>query len=158
MFEGLVRQVGRALLQRQYKLATAESCTGGILAAAVTAVAGSSQWFDRGFITYSNVAKFEMLGVSKEILASVGAVSEQTAQQMMVGALCHSDAQVAVATTGIAGPSGGTADKPVGMVCFACGIDNGTSITETQYFSGDRHQVRQQAAMFALQQLLLLFK
>src|SRR5512135_3018157 len=115
----LAMQVGAGLKARGLMLATAESCTGGWVAQAVTAIAGSSDWFDRGFVTYSDAAKQEMLGVSAGTLGRHGAVSEHTAREMAAGALAHSRAQVALAITGIAGPGGGSSEKPVGMVCFA---------------------------------------
>ena len=137
-------------------LATAESCTGGWVAQAVTAVAGSSQWFDRGFVTYSNAAKMEMLHVKPNTLQAHGAVSEQTAGEMAAGALAGSRAHVAVAITGIAGPDGGTADKPVGTVCFGWAQTNRMVHTETRHFAGDRESVRRQSVMVALQGVLEL--
>ncbi len=115
----LARRLGECLAARGWMLATAESCTGGWIAAAVTAIGGSSAWFDRGFVTYSNDAKVDMLGVSPHTLATHGAVSEETVREMAAGALARSRAQLAVAVSGIAGPSGGTAAKSVGMVCLA---------------------------------------
>src|ERR1035437_4219013 len=115
----LATLVGAKLRAKGLMLTTAESCTGGWVAQAVTAIAGSSAWFERGFVTYSDAAKQEMLGVSARTLAAHGAVSEQTARKMAIGALAHSHAQVALAITGIAGPDGGSAEKPVGTVCFA---------------------------------------
>src|SRR6267378_6142195 len=115
----LARRVGARLKNRNLKLATAESCTGGWIAQAVTSVSGSSEWFDRGFVTYSNDAKKELLGVRARTLSRHGAVSEETAREMASGALARSRAQVALAVTGIAGPGGGTRKKPVGLVCFA---------------------------------------
>src|SRR5689334_15846625 len=117
--KSLAEQVGARLLDRRLLLATAESCTGGWVSQELTAIAGSSAWFERGFVTYSNAAKEEMLGVRTETLARHGAVSEEVAAEMALGALAHSHASVAVSVTGIAGPSGGSATKPVGMVCFA---------------------------------------
>src|SRR5262245_38193992 len=117
--ESLARRVGASLKKRKLKLATAESCTGGWISQAVTSVAGSSAWFDRGFVTYSNEAKKELLGVRARTLLRRGAVSRETAKEMASGALERSRAQVAVAVTGIAGPGGGTREKPVGTVCFA---------------------------------------
>ena len=111
-------ELGRVLEARGWRVATAESCTGGLIAGAITDIAGSSAWFDRGFVTYSNSAKEEMLGVRAQTLAAFGAVSEQTACEMAAGALARSGSDLAVAVTGIAGPTGGSADKPVGMVCF----------------------------------------
>jgi nicotinamide-nucleotide amidase len=147
--------VGARLQERGLVLACAESCTGGWVAQTVTAVAGSSAWFDRGFVTYSNQAKEDMLGVPAPILAQYGAVSEETARAMAVGALTHSLAQVALSITGIAGPSGGTPEKPVGLVCF--GWAKGEAVrTESVRFDGDREAVRRQAVIHALQGLLAL--
>ncbi len=154
MLEDIAAQVGTVLLAKRKKLVTAESCTGGGLAAAITAIAGSSQWFERGFITYSNIAKIEMLGVMEKNLENFGAISKQTARQMAEGALQRSQAQVAIATTGIAGPGGGSDLKPVGMVCFAWAFSGNETKTTTQYFEGDRQAIRQQAIIFALETLL----
>src|SRR4051812_23227235 len=137
-------------------LVTAESCTGGWVAQAVTAVAGSSAWFERGFVTYSNAAKRELLGVGKRTLQKHGAVSEETAREMARGALKRSRANVALAVTGIAGPSGGSATKPVGMVCFAWAIPRQT-FSETHSFKGGRESVRRQSVMRALEGLLEVF-
>ena len=150
----LAEQVGEALLAHGWLLATAESCTGGGVAAAITDIAGSSQWFDRGFVTYSNAAKHAMLGVSAETLAIHGAVSEATVREMVLGALVHSEAGVALAISGIAGPGGGTADKPVGTVCFAWAVSGAEPRITTQHFNGDRAAVRARAVSFALQGLL----
>jgi nicotinamide-nucleotide amidase len=146
--------VGQALLARGWMLCSAESCTGGAIAAAITDIAGSSQWFDRGFVTYSNQAKQEMLGVSADTLATFGAVSEATVREMVSGALARSAAQVAVAVSGIAGPGGGTADKPVGMVCLAWGLAGGEMRVCTEHFPGDRAAVRARTVQRALQGLL----
>lgn len=133
------------------RLVTAESCTGGWVAQSVTAIAGSSDWFERGFVTYSNEAKQELLGVSAETLARCGAVSEETAREMARGALAASHGTLAVAITGVAGPSGGTPAKPVGMVCLAWAGEHGAPRSETRYFTGDREKVRRQSVMRALQ-------
>lgn len=151
----LSAQVGQALAQAGLTLATAESCTGGWIAQVVTHTAGSSAWFDRGFVTYSNEAKSDMLGVAPDILATHGAVSEVTAMAMAEGALRHSRADVALAVTGIAGPGGGTAQKPVGMVCFAWARRDQPSHSVTCHFEGDREAVRRQTVIHALQQLLI---
>ena len=135
-------------------LVTAESCTGGWVGQAVTAVSGSSAWYERGYITYSNTAKCEMLGVQQATLDQYGAVSSQTAQEMAIGALNRSHAQISVAITGIAGPDGGTATKPVGMVRFAWAAQDGLVQQETHYFSGDREAIRRQAVATALQGIL----
>jgi nicotinamide-nucleotide amidase len=147
----LATLAGTRLKARGLKLVTAESCTGGWVAAAVTAIAGSSDWFERGFVTYSNEAKQEMLGVRPETLDRTGAVSEETALEMARGALAASRAQVAVSITGVAGPTGGTAAKPVGMVCFGWALAGGGADTTTRHFPGDREQVRRQSVIFALQ-------
>ena len=138
------------LTQRGWMLATAESCTGGWIAKCCTDMAGSSAWFDRGFITYSNAAKQDMLGVRAETLAQYGAVSEAVVAEMATGALRHSQAHIAVAVSGIAGPSGGSPEKPVGTVCFAWAMRNGEVLTKTCQFAGDREAVRWQSVVFAL--------
>ena len=150
----LAQQVGEALSREQCMLTTAESCTGGWVAQAITAIAGSSHWFERGFVTYTNTAKQEMLGVSVSTLEAEGAVSEATVSEMVKGALENSHAQVALAISGIAGPGGGSDEKPVGTVCFAWGNNQNVLITKTQRFDGNRLEVRQQAVMVALQGLL----
>jgi nicotinamide-nucleotide amidase len=154
----LAALAGAKLKAQGRMLATAESCTGGWVAQAVTAIAGSSDWFDRGFVTYSDAAKREMLGVSAGTLATHGAVSEQTAREMAAGALAHSRAQVALAITGIAGPSGGSPEKPVGTVCFAWSLNDAAPMAQTRRFEGDRESVRRQSVMFALQTLLQLLE
>lgn len=153
-FDVLSQQVGAALEGRKLMLATAESCTGGWVAQVVTATAGSSSWFDRGFVTYSNRSKQDMLGVSSATLTQHGAVSEPTAREMAAGAIKHSAAQVALAITGIAGPGGGSADKPVGMVCFAWALADDRVESCTCHFPGDRETIRRQAVERALQGLL----
>jgi len=151
--EYLATELGAHLQQQGWYLVTAESCTGGLLAEAVTAIAGSSVWFDRGFVTYSNAAKQEILGVHHETLTKYGAVSEQTALEMVKGALAHSQAQVGVSITGIAGPSGATPNKPVGTVWIAYAFPNNT-YAQHNYFTGDRTAIRKQAVITALQRLL----
>jgi nicotinamide-nucleotide amidase len=141
----------RALRDKGWKLTTAESCTGGLLAGAVTDVAGSSDVFDRGFVTYSNAAKTEMLGVSADLILQHGAVSEFVARAMAAGALMHSQADVAIAVTGIAGPGGGTDLKPVGLVHFACATQAKTTHIEVQFGDLGRAIVRQLAVRQALQ-------
>ena len=150
----LAALAGERLKARGFKLVTAESCTGGWVAQAVTSVSGSSDWFERGFVTYSNDAKREMLGVRAETLERTGAVSEETALEMARGALAASRAQVAVSITGVAGPTGGTAAKPVGMVCFGWALAGGGAEAATKRFAGDRGEVRRQAVIFALQGVL----
>jgi nicotinamide-nucleotide amidase len=132
-------------------LTTAESCTGGGVAQAITDIAGSSRWFERGFVTYTNTAKIEMLGVSPETLIQHGAVSEATVREMVAGALAHSHAQIALAVSGIAGPTGGTPDKPIGTVWFAWGIANETIVAQRHQLQGDRAAIRQQSVDIALQ-------
>ena len=150
----LVEQVGARLRARRWMLSTAESCTGGGVAAALTAIAGSSAWFERGFVTYSNQAKVEMLGVPNALIDRHGAVSEEVARAMAVGAVRRSRAQIGLSITGVAGPGGGSADKPVGMVCFGWAVGNLTQVVETKHFLGDRSAVRQAATMHALQGVL----
>ncbi len=151
--DGLAARAGQALMAAGEKLATAESCTGGWVAQAVTSVAGSSDWFERGWVTYSNAAKRDELGVGEQTLERHGAVSEETAREMAAGALRHSGAGAALSVTGIAGPGGGSAAKPVGMVCFAWA--RGSKIrSETRHFAGDRESVRRQSVVHALKGLL----
>jgi len=151
----IAQQVGAALKARGIKLVTAESCTGGWVSMALTAVAGSSDWFERGYVTYSNAAKRDDLGVQEETLRRHGAVSEETAREMATGALKRGGGQVALAITGIAGPTGGSAAKPVGTVCFAWA--HGSKISsETRRFDGDRESVRRQSVLHCLQGLLQL--
>jgi nicotinamide-nucleotide amidase len=145
--------VGRAARNRQVRIASAESCTGGLVAAAVTAVAGSSDWFDRGFVTYSNAAKVDDLGVPSATLARFGAVSEEAALAMAHGALRDGGAHWSVAVTGIAGPSGGTPDKPVGTVCFAWAGPGRAEALRT-HLEGDRAGIRRESVRIALQGLL----
>lgn len=158
MFEAelrnLLSQVSTSLAERGWKMATAESCTGGWIAKCCTDLPGSSEWFERGFVTYSNEAKQDMLGVSADTLARFGAVSEETAREMAEGALRHSRAQASLAVTGIAGPSGGTPDKPVGTVVFAWAVADGGTTVERQRFEGDRRAVRQASVERALAGLL----
>lgn len=151
-------QLGNQLIAHKLMLVTAESCTGGGLAEMITQVPGSSAWFERGFVTYSNDAKREMLGVDHDTLENFGAVSEQTACAMVEGALSHSHAQVAVAITGIAGPDGGTEEKPVGTVCLAWYREGHQVQSAKVHFEGDRKQVRQQACLLALQGLIDLLE
>ena len=154
-FEPLVQRLAQALRQRGALLATAESCTGGLIAAACTDLSGSSDWFERGFVTYSNEAKAESLGVSPALIEQHGAVSEFVARAMAFGAVRHSRAQVAVAVTGVAGPTGGSPGKPVGTVWFGFHVD-GQLTSETRCFPGDRSQVRMATVRHALERLLAL--
>jgi len=152
----LAAELGRRLQAARLMLVTAESCTGGWISKIVTDIPESSRWFDRGFVTYSNVAKQDMLGVSAETLDAYGAVSEEVALQMANGALGHSLAGVAVAVTGTAGPGGGTEDKPVGTVCFAWAMDGLGPLTQRVQFAGNRDEVRHQSVRLALERLLEL--
>ena len=152
--ETLAGQVGVSFLANRLTLVTAESCTGGWVAQCLTAIAGSSTWFERGFVTYSNEAKQEMLGVSTATLQRHGAVSEEAAAEMAVGALLHSHADWALAITGIAGPSGGSPEKPVGTVCFGWVGKTAQTSTATCHFSGEREDIRACAVAHALRGLL----
>lgn len=151
--EPLLTQISLQLLKHHRMLATAESCTGGLIAAACTDLAGSSQWFERGFVTYSNAAKSQMLGVPAALIEQHGAVSEPVARAMADGALLHSQAHVSLAVTGVAGPTGGSDDKPVGTVWFAW-CAGGETHSEVQHFSGNRAAVRTATLRYALQRLL----
>jgi nicotinamide-nucleotide amidase len=149
----LSRRVGKALEKRKQFLVTAESCTGGWVAQAVTSVAGASRWFERGYVAYSNAAKHELLGVKLQILRRHGSVSEATAREMARGALRRGRGSVALAITGVAGPAGGTPQKPVGTVCFAWA--RGRKLrSETRRFAGNRRQVRRKSVIHALQGVL----
>jgi len=150
-----VSTLAAALLQRGWMLATAESCTGGMIAAACTDLSGSSQWFERGFVSYSNAAKTELLGVPASLIATHGAVSEPVARAMAQGALAHAHAQCALAVTGVAGPAGGSADKPVGMVWFAWATPEGL-YSECQHFAGDRAAVRSATVAHSVGRLIAL--
>jgi nicotinamide-nucleotide amidase len=157
------QQLANLLRRERLTLATAESCTAGGIAFAVTQIPGSSAWFDRGFITYSNDSKLKVLGVSPVYLRDYGAVSEPVARSMALGCLNHSSAQVAVAVTGIAGPDGGSESKPVGTVCFAWAIRRDPTVapwvrTTTRLFDGDRAAVRTQAVLEALDGLNVLLE
>jgi len=150
----LVRQLGEAAIRSNACIATGESCTGGLVAQLLTSVSGSSAWFDCGFVTYSNQAKTTMLGVLPATIVAYGAVSEQVVTEMACGVLANSQANLAVSISGIAGPLGGTEDKPVGTVCFAWARPQQSAVVTTQYFTGDRQAVREQAAMYAILGLL----
>jgi nicotinamide-nucleotide amidase len=152
----LAARVGRALKQRDLMIATAESCTGGWIGQAITMVPGSSEWFERGFITYTYISKREMLGVSGRTLQRHGAVSEQVVREMARGALARSHAQIAVSISGVAGPSGGTPEKPVGTVCLAWARKRGPMVVETRRFRGDRDTVRRRSVAHALRGVLQL--
>ncbi len=146
--------LGRALQSRGWTIATAESCTGGSIARALTEIAGSSEWFERGFVTYSDHAKTDLLGVPPEVVANCGAVSEAVAARMAEGALKNSRAQFALSVTGIAGPGGATPDKPVGTVCFGWASIGEVPVTATMRFGGDRAAVRDAAALHGLREAL----
>lgn len=156
--EHIATELGLALSQRGWLAATAESCTGGGVATAITDIAGSSGWFDRGFVTYTNEAKQQMLGVSDQSLREQGAVSEAVVLEMARGALANSSAAISVAISGIAGPGGATEDKPVGTVWFAWADRSGRHHSLLARFDGDRRQVRQQAVRQALAGLLALLR
>ena len=156
--KALAAKTGRRLKRAKARLATAESCTGGWVAQAVTSIAGSSEWFERGFVTYSNAAKRELLGVKASTIRRHGAVSEATAREMAAGALARSRGTISLAVTGVAGPSGGSAAKPVGMVCFAWAGKRGRLRSETRRFRGGREAVRRQSVVRALEGVLELLE
>jgi nicotinamide-nucleotide amidase len=150
----LAERAGSVLLRQRRRVAVAESCTGGWLAKCLTDVAGSSQWFERGYVTYSNAAKEQALGVSASVIESFGAVSRPTAEQMAAGVLARSGAALALAVTGVAGPDGGTAAKPVGLVWFARALRDGASLAVEEHFGGDREAVRRAAVATALRLII----
>ncbi len=154
----LAADLGHRLLEARLMLATAESCSGGWVSKVVTDIPGSSGWFDRGFVTYTNGAKQDMLGVSAAALDRDGAVSEEVAREMARGALEHSLAGAAIAVTGIAGPGGGTEEKPVGTVCFAWALEGRKPLTQRVQFAGNREEVRHQSVRLALERLLELLE
>jgi len=153
----LTKTLAQILLSRNWTVSLAESCTGGLVCTTLTELAGSSEWFERGYITYSNEAKVECLGVPLQLIDAYGAVSEQVAKAMAEGARINSGSNVAISITGVAGPSGGSAEKPVGTVCFGWATENQT-LTRTMQFDGDRQMIRQQAAQFALTELIALLR
>jgi nicotinamide-nucleotide amidase len=153
-----VDKLNDKLFEKKWLLATAESCTGGMISASITCKAGSSRVFDRGFVTYSNEAKMDMLGVPEETLSEFGAVSEETVIEMTKGALKHSRAHIAVSVTGIAGPDGGTAQKPVGLVYIGYGLKGGVVQSTKHLFKGNREEVRTQTTKEALKHLLSIIK
>ena len=152
----LTEELAKILLKNQWRLTTAESCTGGLVAASLTALAGSSEWFERGYVTYSNASKSEDIGVDAHLIQDHGAVSTQVAKAMAVGAKKSSNSHIALSITGIAGPTGGTKEKPVGTVCFAWILDNDQVFSETKLFTGNRSEIRDAASEFALSQLTRL--
>lgn len=153
----LTRILASLLMQKSIRICTAESCTGGLIAKTFTDLAGSSEWFDRSFVTYSNQSKIDMLGIQSSTLNKFGAVSEDIAREMVAGALKFSEAQLAVSVTGIAGPGGGSDDKPVGTVCFGFALKGKTASekiwTEKKWFNGEREQVREASLLFVLNRL-----
>jgi len=153
----LTKTLAQILLSKNWTVSLAESCTGGLVCATLTELAGSSEWFERGYVTYSNEAKMECLGVPAQLIESHGAVSEQVAKAMAEGARINSGSNTAISITGVAGPSGGSAEKPVGTVCFGWATENQT-LTKTMHFDGDRQKIRQQAAGFALTELIALLR
>jgi nicotinamide-nucleotide amidase len=154
----LAATLGQALLVSGHRVVTAESCTGGLVAAAITAIAGSSDWFERGFVTYSNEAKCELLGVPRALIDTHGAVSEPVARAMAEGALAHSDADCALSVTGIAGPGGGTPTKPVGTVCFGWCVPGSSALALTHSLPGDRGAVRARSVEIALRGMIDLLR
>ncbi|MES9853471.1 MAG: nicotinamide-nucleotide amidase [Candidatus Thiodiazotropha sp. L084R] len=150
----LTQQLAQLLRQKAYRMVVAESCTGGWLAKVLTDLPGSSTWFDRGYVTYSNQAKQAMLGVNQQTLDQCGAVSLETVREMTRGAIHESGAEVAVAISGIAGPGGGSDEKPVGTVCFSFLISGSEAILDQIRFKGDRDQVRRQSVVYALERLI----
>lgn len=154
MNAALLEELASVLKEKNWQLVTAESCTGGMVAGLITDLSGSSLWFERGFITYSNLAKQEMLGVPAELIAQYGAVSEEVARAMALGALEHSSGQVALSVTGIAGPNGGSVDKPLGTVCFGWAALGQSPVTLKMQLPGNRQDVRLAACQHALKGML----
>jgi nicotinamide-nucleotide amidase len=154
----LIQDIASALKEKNWQLVTAESCTGGLLSGLLTEIPGSSDWFERGFVTYSNLAKEEMLSVPSILLDEFGAVSEPVAASMALGALKHSAGQIAVSITGIAGPDGGSIEKPVGTVCFSWVAEGINTKTITRQFQGGRQEIRLAACEEALSGVLALLK
>lgn len=154
----LAQKLGEVLQKNKLSCVTAESCTGGGLAYAITSIPGSSEWFDRGFVVYSNLSKTELLGIPSDIIEKYGAVSKETAIHMAEGALKNSKADIAISTTGIAGPEGGSLDKPVGTVWFGLARKNQKAQTLCQVFSGDRKAIREASVCFAFEWLLHVFQ
>jgi nicotinamide-nucleotide amidase len=152
----LIEELAKILRENQWRLTTAESCTGGLVAASLTALAGSSEWFERGYVTYSNDSKSEDIGVDAHLIQDHGAVSIQVAKAMAVGAKQSSNSNIALSITGIAGPTGGSKEKPVGTVCFAWILNNDQMLSETKLFTGNRSEIRDAASEFALSQLTRL--
>lgn len=158
LFDSLLQELSSILKKLNWQLTTAESCTGGLIASSITNLAGSSTWFERGFITYSNLSKQEMLGVPEQLIQQFGAVSDEVACAMVHGALKHSVAHMALAVTGIAGPTGGSVEKPVGTVCFAWGVRDHSPQFLKQHFDGTRQEIRLAATQEALRGALNVIK
>jgi nicotinamide-nucleotide amidase len=156
LIQDICAQLGSALIKRHLRIALAESCTGGLVCQQLTNIPGSSVWFDRGFITYSNESKVELLKVSQSTLSKFGAVSEEIASEMALGALNASHADIALSITGIAGPSGGSIEKPVGTVFFAVAYQNKVIFNTSKIFPGSRENIRESSCLFALNQVLAL--
>jgi nicotinamide-nucleotide amidase len=152
----ITQELARVLKKNGWHLSTAESCTGGMVAASITELAGSSEWFERGYVTYSNQSKSEDIDVSQNLIEQHGAVSDQVARAMALGAKQNSGSDLSLSITGIAGPTGGSPEKPIGTVCFAWALANDQIVSETKYFEGNRQQIRQQACDFSLRKLLSL--
>jgi nicotinamide-nucleotide amidase len=154
----ITQALARVLIKNNWHLSTAESCTGGLVAASITELAGSSDWFERGYVTYSNQSKSEDIDVSQNLIEQHGAVSDQVARAMALGAKQNSGSDLSLSITGIAGPTGGSPEKPIGTVCFAWALANDQIVSETKHFEGNRQQVRQQACDFSLRKLLDLLR
>lgn len=154
----LLNEIAQCLKEKSWQLVTAESCTGGLISSLITEIPGSSLWFERGFVTYSNLAKEEMLGVSPALISQFGAVSEEVALAMAAGALQHSEGQVALAVTGIAGPDGGSVEKPVGTVCFGWARRECAPVSLKMHFQGNRQEVRHAACERAMLGVLEILK
>lgn len=156
MIQDVCLKLGNALTKKKFRIALAESCTGGLVCQHLTNIPGSSVWFDRGFVTYSNESKIELLKVSQDTLLKFGAVSKEVASEMALGALNESHAQIALSITGIAGPSGGSIEKPVGTVFFAIAYQNKIIFNASKVFPGSRENIRESSCLFALNQVLAL--
>jgi len=154
----ITQELARVLIKNHLHLSTAESCTGGMVAANITELAGSSEWFERGYVTYSNQSKSEDIDVSQNLIEQHGAVSDQVARAMALGAKHNSGSDLSLSITGIAGPTGGSPEKPIGTVCFAWTLANDQIVSETKHFEGNRQQIRQQACDFSLRKLLDLLR
>jgi nicotinamide-nucleotide amidase len=156
MIQDICLELGNALTKKKFRIALAESCTGGLVCQHLTNIPGSSFWFDRGFVTYSNESKIELLKVSQDTLLKFGAVSKEVVSEMALGALNESHAQIALSITGIAGPSGGSIEKPVGTVFFAIAYQNKIIFNASKVFPGSRENIRESSCLFALNQVLAL--